>query len=206
MATLRAGALADAKAVFGARQPGIRLVVTRETAMGKRDPSGRLPGIGFSEDGRQPLPASVIDAAHCDTGHVQSTLDERGNPLDLGREQRLYSAKQRLVLALRDGGCVWGDCTMPASYCEVHHCVHWSADRGRTDVDLGVMLCQFHHLHLHNKGWRITRDGEGNFLLHPPPDVGGPPMVLRSKSPLHFLRLLAMPEPGAKNDASESAA
>ncbi len=83
---------------------------------------------------------------------------------------------------------------MPASYCEVHHCVHWSADHGRTDIDLGVMLCQFHHLHLHNKGWRITRDGKGEFLLHPPPDVGGPPIVLRSKSPLHFIRLLAMPE------------
>jgi len=204
MATLRAGALADAKTVFGARQPGIRLVVTRETAAGERDALGRLPGVGFTEDGRQPLPGSVIDAMHCDTGHIEATFDERGNPLDLGREQRLYSPKQRLTLALRDGGCVWGDCTMPASYCEVHHCIHWGADHGRTDIDLGLLLCQFHHLHLHNEGWRITREGKGQFLLHPPPDVGGPPIVLRSKSPLQFFRLLAPPERAAKDNASDN--
>lgn len=193
IATLRAGALADAKTVFGARQPGVRVVVTHETLTGERDAFGRLTGIGFTEDGGYALPASVIEKTLCESGMREATVDGSGNPLDLGREQRLFSTKQRIALAIRDGGCLWGDCTMPASYCEAHHCDHWHEDGGRTDVDRGLLLCAFHHLHLHNAGWRITRTGTGDFVLHPPPDIGRGPIVLRSKSPLRFVRAMAPP-------------
>ena len=204
IATLRAGALADAKDVFGARQPGVRVVVTHETLTGERDAFGRLTGIGFTEDGGYALPAGVIEKTLCESGVREAIVDAAGNPLDLGREQRLFSARQRIALAIRDGGCLWGDCTMPASYCEAHHCDHWYEDGGRTDIDRGLLLCAFHHLHLHNGGWRIARTGRSDFVLHPPPDVGGEPIPLRSKSPLRFMRALAPPGRAATPEGATS--
>jgi hypothetical protein len=180
MDVLRAGALATAPDVFGARQPGVRMLVVKD-AVGGRDAFGRLLAVGHAEDGGESLPGSVIDRALCANGSVDITLDRHGNPLDLGREQRLYSARQRVVLAVRDGGCVWPGCQRPASYCEAHHCDHYVEHEGRTDIDRGVLLCRFHHMLLHNNGWRITRNERGPFVLHPP--LGeGEPIVLESKA------------------------
>ncbi|MCR2826643.1 HNH endonuclease signature motif containing protein [Microbacterium sp. zg.Y909] len=182
MDVVRAGALASAEDVFGARQPGVRLVAVRD-AVGARDAFGRLLGVAHVEDGGAALPGSVLDKALCETARVVVSVDGAGNPLDVGREQRLFTAKQRLALAARDGGCMWPGCDRPPSYCEAHHSDHWCAQQGRTDVDRGILLCRFHHLLLHNQGWKITRDGRGPFLLHPP---GGEPIVLRSKSPVRW--------------------
>ena len=177
---LRAGALAEAADVFGARQPGVRMVVIKD-AIGPRDAFGRLVATGHAEEGGSALPGSIIDRTVCTQGSVDVIIDPYGNPLDLGREARLYSGRQRLTLAIRDGGCLWPGCNRPPSYCEAHHCDHFVEHEGRTDVDRGVLLCRFHHMLLHNRSWRITRDGRGPFVLHPPPGEGQP-IVLTSKS------------------------
>lgn len=178
MDTLRAGALANAADVFGARQPGVRLVAVKD-AIGPRDAFGRLAGIGHVEDGGAAVPGSVLDRALCMHGSVEVTVDAGGNPLDVGREQRLFTVKQRVALAIRDGGCVWPDCTRPAAYCEAHHADHYS-EGGCTDIDRGVLLCRFHHMLLHNRGWRLLRDGKDPFRLRAP---DGQEVVLRSKAP-----------------------
>ncbi|SBS74890.1 HNH endonuclease signature motif containing protein [uncultured Microbacterium sp.] len=192
MDILRAGALASTEDVFGARQPGVRLVVVKD-AVGPRDPFGRLLAVGHVEDGGDAVPGSVLDRALCDTGSVVVTVDGCGNPLDVGREQRLFSGKQRMALAVRDGGCLWPGCDRPPSYCEAHHADHWAEDHGRTDIDRGVLLCRFHHLLLHNQGWKISREGAGPFVLHPPRGRAGDRQgraaedtVLRSKSPVRW--------------------
>lgn len=169
---LRAGALAEAKAVFGTRQAGVRLILTADAATAV---TAGAPAVGLVEDDSTALPAWLITQHACDTGTTTCTLDRAGNPLDLGREQRLFSSKQRIALAIRDGGCRWKDCDRPASYCEAHHIDHY-AEGGCTDVDRGILLCRFHHMQLHHGGWRITREGKGDFLLHPPD--GGPPIIL----------------------------
>jgi hypothetical protein len=179
MDVVRAGTLASAADVFGVRQPGVRIVVVNDIA-GPRDAFGRLLAIGHAEDGGDPLPGSVIDRAVCATGTVTLTMDRHGNPLDVGREHRLYTSKQTLALAARDGGCRWPGCTRPASYCEAHHCDHWT-NGGRTDIDRGILLCRHHHMTLHNHGWRITRDGRGEFLLHAPDRDR--PTVMETKAP-----------------------
>jgi hypothetical protein len=180
----RAGALASASDVFGVRQPGVRLVVVRD-AVGPRDAFGRLLATGHLEDGGDALPGSVIDRALCDVGSVQVTVDSRGNPLDVGREERLFTPRQKLALAVRDGGCMWPGCRVPASYCEAHHSEEWS-EGGRTDIDAGLLLCRFHHMLLHNAGWRILREGRGPFVLHRPPGMPGEPVVLGSKSAVRW--------------------
>ena len=180
----RAGALASASDVFGARQPGVRMIVVKD-AIGPRDAFGRLIVTGHLEDGGDALAGSVIDRAVCDVGSVEVTVDSCGNPLDVGTEQRLFTTKQKLALAVRDGGCLWPGCRVSASYCEAHHSEHWS-EGGRTDIDSGVLLCRFHHMLLHNAGWRIRRTGRGPFVLHRPPGMPGEPLVLGSKSAVRW--------------------
>ncbi|WP_375385650.1 DUF222 domain-containing protein [uncultured Microbacterium sp.] len=178
MDVLRAGALASASDVFGARQPGVRLVTVNDI-QGPRDAFGRLLGTGQAEDGGDAFPGSVIDRAVCAAGTVTITADRHGNPLDVGRAHRLYTATQTLALAARDGGCMWPECTRPVSYCEAHH-IDPYADGGRTDIDRGILLCRHHHMTLHNHGWKITRNGHENFMLHPP--GGRRPIALTSKA------------------------
>ncbi|MBY0689422.1 HNH endonuclease signature motif containing protein [Microbacterium marinilacus] len=140
-------------------------------------------GVGHLEDGGDTLPAAAVAQAVCGVGTVDVTVDSCGNPLDVGREHRLFTPRQRIALAVRDGGCVWPRCTMPASYGEAHHIDEWAAHGGRTDVDRGVLLCRYHHMSLHHRGYRIRRDGTGPLMLHPPE---GPPVELRSRSPLRW--------------------
>ncbi|MFI8632475.1 DUF222 domain-containing protein [Microbacterium sp. NPDC077663] len=178
---LRAGALATAKDVFGAREPGVRVIVTDAAA----DPLGRHGATGIVEDGGSALPGSVVDRAQCAGGRIRIDTDAAGKPLAVGRDERLFTRAQRIALAARDGGCLWPGCERPPSYCEAHHRVPWS-EGGVTDTDDGVLLCRFHHLLLHNNGWRIERDDAG-FELHAPPSSGREPVPLRSKSPLRWL-------------------
>lgn len=79
-----------------------------------------------------------------------------GSPLDLGREVRLYTRAQRVVIAALQGGCAKDGCDAPAAFCEVHHLHLWS-EGGKTDINDGVLLCRFHHMQLHNGGHRIVR-------------------------------------------------
>lgn len=169
---IRAGVLAEPAAVFGTKQPGVRLVqVVR--------PGGEAAPVVHSEDGLVALPGGAADRQQCETGHVHVTVDAGGNPLNVGREHRLFTSSQRIALALRDGGCAWGGCDRPASYCEAHHIDEWSAHGGRTDIGRGILLCRFHHMNLHHHGWRITRAGNEDFMLHGP-DGQATPMHRRA--------------------------
>ncbi|MGK3954200.1 HNH endonuclease [Microbacterium sp. I2] len=172
---LRAGALADAETVFGTRRAGIRIVATAEVLA---DATEGRAAVALLEDTDTTLPGWLVARQACDTGTMTCTLDERGNPLDLGREARLFSSKQRVALAVRDGGCRWRDCDRPASYCEAHHIDPYS-EGGRTDIDRGILLCRWHHMQLHHGEWRITRDGKNDFVLHPPD--GGEPRALPAR-------------------------
>lgn len=190
MDVLRAGALADARDVFGARQPGVRVVTVHDPAgaTAPRDAFGRLAAVGHLEDHGEAIAGGPLERIICDTGVVRVRTDPGGNPLDVGREQRLYTSKQRVALAVRDGGCRWPGCDRPPSSCEAHHCDHWSEHGGATDCRVGILLCRFHHMLLHNNGWRITRHGTEEFLLHPPPGAagGGAPVPMPSRSPLRW--------------------
>ena len=194
---LRAGTLADAESVLGARQAGVRVVTVvgdgadcdttaveaTDAARGAAPASGAVPirdaasasasasDTTLLEETGQVIPGWAATQRVCDSGSLAASVDPGGNPLDLGREARLFSPRQRVALGLRDGGCRWNGCDRPASYCEAHH-IDPYAQGGRTDVDRGILLCRFHHMQLHHGGWRITRRGRGDFALHPPPGRG----------------------------------
>ncbi|GAA2001890.1 HNH endonuclease signature motif containing protein [Microbacterium ulmi] len=196
VAVLRTGAAADPRQAFGDRQPGVRILV-EATAINGIDARGRarVAGVGHVEDGGQALPAGVVEKYLCDAGAMPVVHDSAGRPLDVGRERRLFTRRQRIAIAARDGGCLWPSCTAPPSQCEYHHIDHWSQAHGHTDVDDGVPLCRNCHLRLHNQGWRITRDRDpetstDTYRLHAPPEpttgTTGQPVRLASKSPTRF--------------------
>ena len=172
---VRAGALADPAAVFGTRQAGVRLV--------QQIADGAPNRVAVTEYGLTALPAAVAERRICDTGTIPVTVDACGNPLDVGRESRLFTPKQRIGLAIRDGGCRWNGCDRPASYCEAHHIDEWARDEGRTDIDRGILLCRFHHMQLHHGRWQITRDRKHDFVLHHP---DGRRSVLHPRLPLRY--------------------
>ncbi|GHD13091.1 HNH endonuclease signature motif containing protein [Zhihengliuella salsuginis] len=114
------------------------------------DPAGiaTLDGIDL------PAPARIGHRIAC-TGAVQKIVfDHTGRVIGLGSKERVFTAHQRRAITARDGGCVIPGCTIPASWCEVHHVIE-HADRGPTHTDNGVLLCWWHHHHLEQSGWQI---------------------------------------------------
>ncbi|WP_336644985.1 HNH endonuclease signature motif containing protein [Microbacterium sp. USHLN186] len=169
---LRAGALAESGAVFGTRQAGVRIVQVVDDAGGSV--------AARTEDYGHPLPPAAVDHRICESGAVTVRVDRCGNPLDVGREHRLFTPAQRIALAIRDGGCRWRGCDRPASYGEAHHIDEWHRDGGRTDIDRGILLCRHHHMQLHHGGWRVTRDGREDFVLRPPGGRSPVPLAPRA--------------------------
>jgi hypothetical protein len=123
-------------------------------------------------------------------------FDDNGNVLNVGREQRLFTARQRIGLAVRDGGCRFPGCRKPPSWTEAHHIDHWARDQGRTDIARGILLCRYHHMLIHNNSWEIKRDDESRYLLIPPPGIDPDqiPIEMPSKNRLvATMRLVAVP-------------
>jgi hypothetical protein len=121
-------------------------------------------GVGTLDTGERLPPESVRRMA-CDARLIPAVLDGAGQPLDLGRERRLFTGAVRRALVLRDGGCAFPGCDRPPKWCDAHHCVHW-ADGGPTCLDNGVMLCGYHHTVIHQDDWRvrIAADGLPEFI------------------------------------------
>lgn len=156
---LRVGADADSSQLLGSGAPSVRIIVT-ETALRSRAGSAQIEG--------QPDPVSIETAERL--ACIGATIAVRfadGQPLDVGREHRLYTHRQRIALAVRDGGCRWPGCGRPPSWTEAHHINHWARDGGRTDVADGILLCRYHHLLAHNNAWEIQRDGAEYWLVPP---------------------------------------
>ncbi len=141
--------LADAAAgtPAGAARPELVVHVDADT-LRSPDAGGRC----HIEDG----PAIAVEAARrlgCDAS-VVTVLERDGVPVDVGRSRRLVTGRLRRALQLRDQGCRYPGCPVPAVETEGHHVVHW-VDGGRTDLANLVSLCRFHHHRHHDGAFRI---------------------------------------------------
>ena len=148
---------ADTGRVLGARRVGLRVHVA------ERD---LRAGVGMAHIEGQTAPISVQTAERvgCDNGMVPLSFDSDGRVLNVGRTQRHHTPRMRMALAARDGGCTMPGCERPPEWCEAHHINEWLRDRGDTSVDDGVLLCRHHHQLVHNKQWRVVRDGTAYWL------------------------------------------
>ena len=172
---------------FDAIDPACTGAVGAVGAVAEADAVGRNgvnPGVAWLEGSTELVSAATARRYLCEQGALPVILGGASQPLDLGTTRRLFSAAQRVCLAVRDGGCRWPGCDRPPSWCESHHINHYSTG-GKTNVADGMLLCRRHHLILHNNGWQITRD-RTEYRLWPPPNVDSArkPITLPTKSPL----------------------
>jgi hypothetical protein len=127
-------------------------------------------GVGWIDGINQPIPASTVAQLRCTSPVATTLFGDKGELLYHGKTKRLFTAAQHRALAARDGGCVWPSCDRPPSFCETHHANEWVSDDhppGRTDIDNGVLLCHFHHSHLHKSPWKLTMQGGVPHLIPP---------------------------------------
>ena len=75
--------------------------------------------------------------------------------LDYGREERIVPPGLRRVLARRDGGCIYPQCTRPPQHTHAHHVTHW-ADGGEANLANLASLCNTHHHAIHEHNIQIT--------------------------------------------------
>ncbi|GAB3632036.1 hypothetical protein GCM10027421_13890 [Microbacterium shaanxiense] len=125
-------------------------------------------GYGWAQIGHTGdlVPLTAALQAGCAGGIQRILFDDHGRIVSIGTSSRIFNALQRRAITARDGGCVIPGCTIPATWCEVHH-VQEHADGGPTHTDNGVLLCWFHHRTLHLTEWVIR-------MNHGVPEVRGP--------------------------------
>jgi len=90
-----------------------------------------------------------------------------GAILDLSLTHRTVTKDLRHALNIRDGGCVFPQCSAPQQHCDAHHVTHW-ADGGHTNPDNLVLLCRYHHGVTHRNRWNMSATGNQAFCWTTP--------------------------------------
>ena len=117
----------------------------------------QLLGGGSLPDGT-PLSAEAVAKLACDAQILPAIFDSTGQPLWLGRSQRLATGAQRAAVTARDQGCIV--CGTATEWCQVHH-INWWSKGGTTDIDNLCLLCSKHHHLVHEHGLTIDTTPDG---------------------------------------------
>jgi len=124
----------------GGEKPHITVTVDYQVLTGDKK---RLPELdGYAIDPK------TLRRWACDAGIVRIITNGDSQPIDVGRRTRTIPPALRRALDLRDGGCGWKGCGVPASWCDAHHIIHW-ANGGDTSLDNTQLLCRRHHTQTH---------------------------------------------------------
>ena len=133
------------------RLPAGRIIAVTAGVVDGTDPDGSCEIIGVG-----PVPPSVLDSISPDDHLVGAIFGGDGQPLWLGRMERLANTAQYVAVALRDRGCVL--CRAPMHRSDIHHVDEVHADAGLTDIENLVALCGSCHLWLHRTSRRVVRE------------------------------------------------
>lgn len=110
---------------------------------------GNTPHDGRTAHG-DAVPAHVVRLL-AEHATLQRVVTAGSHVLDVGRDTRFATDAQFRALVVRDGGCRWPGCRIPANWCDIDHLVPWEAG-GRSDLDNLVMWCRHHHSQKHLPG------------------------------------------------------
>lgn len=124
-----------------------------------------------------PLDGETFLRLACDAGLVMAKTDSRGpahgfsphgssRVLDVGRMSRTVTAPINKALLIRDRHCRWPGCTHGA-FVEAHHLRHW-AQGGETTLENTLLLCGRHHQLVHEGGFGVERDSDGQLVFSDP--------------------------------------
>jgi hypothetical protein len=140
------------------RLPPGRIIAVTAGVVDGTDPDGSCEIIGVG-----PVPPTVLDSISPDDRLVGAIFGGNGQPLWLGRMERLANTAQYVAVALRDRGCVL--CRAPMHRCRIHHIDEHCADEGPTDIENLAALCNSCHLWLHRTSRRVVRDVDAHGVI-----------------------------------------
>lgn len=160
-------AYAKGEVTGGREKPTVLITFSAEAFEGDTDE----PGVTAHGDR---IPAHVVRRL-AENAHLHRVLVAGSKILDLGMRVRFATEAQYQALLVRDRGCRWPGCHIPAAWCEIDHLVPFP-EGGPTDLDNLVMWCSHHHHEKHRPG--VAVHGDANDLrldlvdgtrLHCPP-------------------------------------
>jgi 5-methylcytosine-specific restriction endonuclease McrA len=125
----------------------------------------------------------------CDASRVVMRHDPEGNVVEVGARTRTIPPAIRRALHHRDHGCRFPGCGLP--FGQGHHIRHW-AKGGPTTLSNLAMLCRRHHRAVHEEGYQVERQPDGELRFRRPdgrplPDV--PPPSAIPNDPVGALRV-----------------
>lgn len=116
--------------------------------------AGKVCGGGTTGTGEH-LSAGTIRRLACDAEIIPMVMGGPSEALDVGQAKRLFTPAQRKAVLLRDRGCSFPGCSMPAGWTDIHHVIHWIFG-GKTDLSNAAALCRRHHVVVHRYGYTAT--------------------------------------------------
>lgn len=162
--------------------PGERYqVVVHVDAPALADPD--QPGQSVLEDGTH-VSAETSRRLACDASRVVMQHARDGRVVEVAARTRTIPPALRRALHQRDRGCRFPGCDV--RFGQGHHIRHW-AEGGPTTLSNLAMLCRRHHRAVHEAGYQVERqpDGELRFrrpdgqplpYVLPPPELPGDPV------------------------------
>tara|TARA_Y100000310_G_scaffold283234_1_gene305076 strand:+ start:14 stop:793 length:780 start_codon:yes stop_codon:yes gene_type:complete len=115
------------------------------------------------ESGKSELPIESVRRLSCDSSIVTVTENENGDPLNVGRKHRVVSPQLKRALLSRDKCCRYPGCSHDR-WLDAHHVMHW-IDGGETSLANTLLLCSKHHQLLHEGGYTIHKNFEGEWYF-----------------------------------------
>jgi hypothetical protein len=136
------------------------------------------PGQSVLEDGAH-VSAETSQRLACDASRVVMRHDADGRATEVGARTRTIPPALRRALQHRDKGCRFPGCGLP--FGQGHHIRHW-AHGGPTKLSNLALLCRRHHRAVHEEGFQVERQPNGQLCFRRPdgrllPDVPAPGAV-----------------------------
>src|SRR5713226_7183329 len=122
------------------------------------------PGQSVLEDGPR-VPAGTSQRLACDASRVVMRHDADGRVVEIGARTRTIPPATRRALHHRDRGCRFPGCGV--SFGQGHHIRHW-AQGGPTTLSNLAMLCRRHHRAVHEEGYQVERQPDGELRFRRP--------------------------------------
>ena len=110
-----------------------------------------------------PLSPTTLERLACSAIVEQATDPDSSE--SGASHNRFASRRQRRALMRRDGGCRFGGCSRKRGL-HAHHVVHHSKGGPTTMANL-ILLCDHHHLLVHEGGWRLEATSQGWVTVSP---------------------------------------
>ena len=97
---------------------------------------------------------------------LRRIVDAGNAIIDLGTKVRFFTDDQYEALMVRDGGCRFPGCTIPAAWCEADHLIPVT-ESGPTDLINAALWCVYHHQFKHRSGVHVIGDADDLWLKLP---------------------------------------